>query len=138
MRRIPEPEIMGEDAEAKVYELADFSEVNQAFAERVVELVPRPYSVLMDLGCGLGDILVRILRLTRTSIMPRGLDGSKTMLNLARERIKIEALENSIHLIPGTAQRSLTYWEGTTQINFKVSLKAFLNWCSSSGGTKIT
>ena len=49
MRRTPEPEIMGEDAEAKVYELADFSEVNQAFAERTVEMAPHPNGVLIDL-----------------------------------------------------------------------------------------
>ena len=103
MRRTPEPEIMGEDAEAKVYELADFSEVNQAFAERVVGLAPHPYGVLVDLGCGPGDILVRILGLTRT-FMSLGLDGSKTMLDLAREKIRAGALENSIHLIQSDAK----------------------------------
>jgi ubiquinone/menaquinone biosynthesis C-methylase UbiE len=103
MKRTPEPEIMGEDAEAKVYELADFSEVNQAFAERAVEMMPHPYGVLIDLGCGPGDILVRICELART-FMFLGLDGSKTMLNLAQERIKIEALDNSIHLIQGDAK----------------------------------
>jgi len=103
MRRTLEPEIMGEDIEAKVYELADFSEVNQAFAERVVEMVPHSHGVLIDLGCGPGDILVRIFGLTRKFIS-LGLDGSKTMLNLANERIKTEALENSIHLIQGDAR----------------------------------
>ena len=89
MRRTLEPEIKGEDIEAKVYELADFSEVNQAFAERVVEMVPHSHGVLIDLGCGPGDILVRIFGLTRKFIS-LGLDGSKTMLNLANERIKTE------------------------------------------------
>ena len=103
MRRVPEPEIMGEDAEAKVYELADFSEVNQAFAERLVEIVPCAHGFLIDLGCGPGDILVRICRLIR-EFMFLGLDGSKTMLNLAHERVKTEALENSIHLIQGDAK----------------------------------
>jgi len=104
MKRTPEPEIMGEDAEAKVYELADFSEVNQAFAERVVEIMPHSCGVLIDLGCGPGDILVRILRLTQTSVSV-GLDGSKTMLNLAYERIKKEGLENRIRLIQGDAKK---------------------------------
>lgn len=103
MKRTPEPEIMGEDAEAKVYELADFSEVNQAFAERVVEMVPCPYGVLIDIGCGPGDILVRILGLKQT-FMSLGLDGSKTMLDLAQKRMKSEALENSVHLIQGDAK----------------------------------
>jgi ubiquinone/menaquinone biosynthesis C-methylase UbiE len=103
MKRTPEPEIMGEDAEAKVYELADFSGVNQAFAERLVELAPRPHGVLIDIGCGPGDILIRILGLTRT-FMFLGLDGSKIMLDLAQERIRAEALSNSIRLIQGDAK----------------------------------
>jgi len=104
MKRTPEPEIMGEDAEAKVYELADFSEVNQTFAERVVTMVPHSGGVLIDLGCGPGDILIRIHRLTPTFVS-LGLDGSDTMLNLADERIKQEGLENSIHLIQGDAKK---------------------------------
>ena len=61
MERIPEPEIMGAEEEAKVYNLADFFVgVNQAFADRVLDLVPQPSSVLLDCGCGPGDILMRI------------------------------------------------------------------------------
>jgi hypothetical protein len=40
MERVPEPEMMSAEEEATVYELADFSKVNQAFAKRVMELVP--------------------------------------------------------------------------------------------------
>jgi len=103
MKRTPEPEIMGEDAEAKVYELADFSGVNQAFAERLIEMVPHPYGVLVDLGCGPGDILVRIHTL-RQSCMLLGLDGSAIMLALAQDRLATEALADSIHLVQGDAK----------------------------------
>jgi len=104
MERIPEPEIMGAEEEAKVYDLADFSGVNQAFANRVLELVPPPSGVLLDCGCGPGDILMRIH--TRASkFLLIGVDGSQAMIALAVKRISEQGLHNTIHFIQGDAKK---------------------------------
>jgi Methylase involved in ubiquinone/menaquinone biosynthesis len=104
MERIPEPEIMGAEEEAKVYDLADFSEVNQAFANRVLELVPQPSGVLLDCGCGPGDILMRIhTRALKFFLI--GVDGSQAMIALAVKRISEEGLHNPIHFVQGDAKK---------------------------------
>jgi ubiquinone/menaquinone biosynthesis C-methylase UbiE len=104
MERIPEPEIMGAEEEAKVYDLADFSEVNQAFANRVLELVPQPSGVLLDLGCGPGDILTRIHTMA-PKVFLIGFDGSQAMIALAVKRISEQGLQNKIHFVQGDAKK---------------------------------
>jgi len=103
MKRIPEPEIMGIEEEARVYDMADFSSVNQAFANRLLEIVPYPQGNLIDLGCGPGDILIRILR-KAPKLFLTGLDGADAMICRASERVKKEGLENNICLIQGDAK----------------------------------
>lgn len=103
MERVPEPEIMSAEEEAKVYELADFSKVNEAFAKRVADLVPASPGKLIDLGCGPGDILIRVFRLTpRVSLY--GLDGARAMIVLAQKRMEKEGLGEAIHFILGDAK----------------------------------
>ena len=104
MERTHEPEIMSIEEEAKVYDLADFSEVNQAFANRVLELAPYPQGILIDLGCGPGDVLVRIFRLAPTFFL-LGLDGSEAMITLASKRFKKEGVEHNILLVLSDAKK---------------------------------
>lgn len=104
MERIPEPEIMGAEEEAKVYDLADFSEVNQAFANRVLELVPQPPGILLDCGCGPGDILMRIHAMTPKFFLI-GFDGSHAMIRLAVKRIRRKGWHNKIHFVQGDAKK---------------------------------
>jgi len=95
---------MGAEEEATVYNLADFSEVNQAFANRVLELVTQPSGVLLDCGCGPGDILMRIH--TRASkFLLLGVDGSQAMIALAVKRISEQGLQNTIHFVRGDAKK---------------------------------
>ena len=103
MKRIPEPEIMRIEEEAKVYDLADFSLVNQAFANRLFKIVPYPQGILIDLGCGPGDILIRILK-KAPKLFLIGLDGAEAMVCRASKRITKEGLEDKIHLIQGDAK----------------------------------
>jgi len=103
MERVPEPEIMGIEEEAKVYDMADFSVVNQAFANRVLELVPYPQGTLIDLGCGPADILIRIFRMA-PRIFLLGLDGAEAMIRLASRRVKKEGLGSKIYLIQSDAK----------------------------------
>lgn len=104
MERVLEPEIMGAEEEAKVYDLADFSEVNQAFANRVLELVSQPSGVLLDCGCGPGDILMRIHTMA-PKIFFIGVDGSQAMIALAVKRIREQGLHNTIHFVQGDAKK---------------------------------
>ncbi len=63
--RQPEPEFMDVQAEADVYALADFAEVNAAFVERLLDvaaLVTARTVTALDLGTGPGDIPIRVLR----------------------------------------------------------------------------
>jgi len=86
VRRIPEPELMEDAAQALAYARADFAAPHAAF---VAQLCARTNGAALrgaalDLGCGPGDITFRVARaLPRLAI--DGVDGSDAMLALARE-----------------------------------------------------
>jgi ubiquinone/menaquinone biosynthesis C-methylase UbiE len=120
MERVPEPEIMSAEEEATVYELADFSKVNQAFAKRVMELVPPSPGKLIDLGCGPGDILLRIFRLApRLSLF--GLDGARAMIVLAQKQMEKERVGAAIHFLLGDA-KGLAFAPGCLDVVISNSL----------------
>jgi ubiquinone/menaquinone biosynthesis C-methylase UbiE len=104
MERVPEPEIMSSAEEARVYYKADFSEVNQEFAHRVLELAPQPPALLIDLGCGPGDILIRTMKLI-PQLCFIGLDASAEMLKLAVEETKKNHFSPKISFIQGDAKK---------------------------------
>ncbi|MFP4209293.1 MAG: class I SAM-dependent methyltransferase [Wenzhouxiangella sp.] len=83
MDRIPEPELMDEPAQARAYAEADFAEPNSLFTTAVAErLAGQPPGRLVDLGCGPGDICLRLARaLPGWRIV--GLDAGPNMLALA-------------------------------------------------------
>ena len=62
MKRKPEPELMDSEAQTIAYAEADFNESNSLFVSRFLDNFPRlPKSGRMaDLGCGPGDITVRM------------------------------------------------------------------------------
>lgn len=72
--------------EAEAYAFSDFSEVNQAFVQRLLELVPEERALTaVDLGTGPGDIPVRVC-LARRAWHVVGVDASEAMLVYARRR----------------------------------------------------
>lgn len=84
MKRIPEPEIMDIPERAQAYADADFSEVNAAFVERLVEVAGDLESArALDLGTGPGDIPLRLAQ-RRPGWRITGLDASLPMLRLAQ------------------------------------------------------
>ena len=112
MDRILEPEIMNDGDADAAYARADFSDSNQAFADRLaVEFdgarasgrergAPR----VVDLGCGPADVTIRIARkLHRARVV--GVDGAEEMLRLASEAVRAAALTERITLhlgrVPG-------------------------------------
>jgi len=81
MERIPEPELMQGDEQARAYAAADFAEPHERFVRLLAEKQPDlPESaVAVDLGCGPGDIAFRFAR-----VFPGwrvdAVDGSEPML----------------------------------------------------------
>jgi ubiquinone/menaquinone biosynthesis C-methylase UbiE len=100
MDRILEPEIMDGEAEAAAYARADFSDSNQAYVANVVHSFPAHLAQVVDLGCGPGDIAIR---LNRAAPMTRitGVDGSRAMLAIARQALRAARLEASVSFLEG-------------------------------------
>ena len=68
MQRIPEPELMDESSRRSRYAKADFSEPNERFVEIFVAEFPgRRPGTMLDLGCGPGDIVLRLAQRTPAS-----------------------------------------------------------------------
>lgn len=102
MKRIPEPELMDEAAQARAYAEADFSAPHQRFIELFREQFPglEPQGGVLDLGCGPGDITRRFAR-TFPSCSVHGLDGAAAMLRHAEALQQGSGLETRIRYIHG-------------------------------------
>ena len=87
MRRRPEPELMDSEAQTTAYAEADFNESNSLFTEFFLQRFgDLPASGRMaDLGCGPGDITIRLAR-ALSGWRVTGLDAGANMLKRARER----------------------------------------------------
>lgn len=106
MPRQPEPELMDEAEEAKAYAVADFSQVNQAFADRLLEFVgPYEKAEAVDLGCGPADIPIRVVR-ARPAWRVTAVDASRAMLELARQNIEAAGLAGAIRCVLSDAKAS--------------------------------
>ncbi len=102
MKRVPEPELMEDEAQARAYSEADFSEPHSQFVRLCGDAWAgsEPRGRMLDLGCGPGDITVRLAeRFPRLSI--DGVDGSAAMLKYGAERVRRHGLEGRIRLIQG-------------------------------------
>src|SRR6185312_1441045 len=109
MERVLEPEIMNDSDADAAYARADFSDSNQAFADRIAaELAggaKRDGTLhIVDLGCGPADVTIRIARkLHRAQVV--GVDGAEEMLRLAHEAVRAAGLTERIALhlgrVPG-------------------------------------
>jgi SAM-dependent methyltransferase len=88
MRRITEPELMDDPAQAAAYAEADFTEAHARIVAGFEACFPRVKVAgrVLDLGCGPGDISFRFAsrHLDCTVI---GVDGSAAMIALARKRL---------------------------------------------------
>jgi SAM-dependent methyltransferase len=102
MQRIPEPELMEEFEQARAYASADFSEPNERFVGLFESEFPGLRSgVVLDLGCGPGDIALRLAR-RNAGLQVDGLDGSRPMLAFGEERLRAEpALASRVRFVQG-------------------------------------
>jgi ubiquinone/menaquinone biosynthesis C-methylase UbiE len=98
MKRIPEPELMNNPAQALAYATADFSEPNRLFVRLFQKAFPEcnPATVL-DLGCGPADIAIRFARLFPASLVT-GLDGASQMLLCGNAAIAACGLQQRVTL----------------------------------------
>ena len=109
MKRVVEPELMDDAAQARAYAEADFEEPNARFVALFAQHVgalPAGAAVL-DLGCGPGDITLRIAA-ANPGVEVHGLDGSEAMLEFGRKALAAApALQRRVRFIrdfvPGAA-----------------------------------
>jgi ubiquinone/menaquinone biosynthesis C-methylase UbiE len=126
LSRQPEPEYMDLPEEAEAYAKADFSEVNQAFVDRLLEWAdPRPKARALDLGTGPADIPMRLLE-KRPHWQVVATDASLAMLKLAIPGIRDRRLRSSLGLVLGDAKR-LPLASGTFDVVFSNSILHHIN-----------
>ena len=100
MQRVPEPELMTDDAQCEAYASADFGVSNQAFVNIVRELIPKNAANVLDLGCGPGDVMIRLARAC-PSLKITAVDGSPAMIRLAQTAIEESGLSMTISAMQG-------------------------------------
>jgi ubiquinone/menaquinone biosynthesis C-methylase UbiE len=95
---------MDEPQEALAYTQADFAGVNQAFVDRLLELVgPMEHAEAADLGAGPADIPIRLARL-RPGWQIAAIDASPAMLALAAKAVESAGLAQQIELVQADAK----------------------------------
>lgn len=102
MRRIPEPELMDDDAQARAYAEADFSAPHDNFVALFREAFPglKLTGPALDLGCGPADVLIRFARAFPGCRLD-GVDGAAAMLRYGREAVARAGLAERVRLVEG-------------------------------------
>lgn len=97
MQRRPEPELMDSETQTRAYAEADFEESNSLFTERFLQrFASLPANGrLVDLGCGPGDITIRLAR-ALPGWKLTGLDAGPNMLRRAQERLALEPVQRAV------------------------------------------
>lgn len=103
IERIPEPELMDDFEQARAYALADFEEPHNLFIELFRQHFPEEAvnGVVLDLGCGTGDITRRFAYAFPASRI-HALDGAEQMLMFARQTVDFEMLHERVRLFKRT------------------------------------
>ena len=102
MQRVPEPELMDEDTQARAYSEADFAAPHERFVDLFVASLTSAKAgsssgPILDLGCGPADVTVRIAKRLPTAVV-HGVDGSAAMLAYGNARVAKEGLSSRITL----------------------------------------
>lgn len=102
MKRVPEPELMEDEWQARAYSEADFAEPHAMFVRLCGEAWAgrEVRGRLLDLGCGPADITVRLAEYY-PGLAVDGVDGSLAMLRYGDERVRRHGLASRIRLIHG-------------------------------------
>ncbi|MEJ6584295.1 MAG: class I SAM-dependent methyltransferase [Synechococcus sp. ChBW.bin.23] len=92
MKRCPEPELMNAPDQVIAYAEADFSASDYSVIEGLLELIASscstlpPASLILDLGCGPGNISERLASCWPSSDVI-GIDGAPSMISMANQRL---------------------------------------------------
>ena len=99
MDRIPEPELMDDEAQAKAYAAADFAAPHERFVDLLENYVGARGLTghVVDLGCGPADVTIRTAQ-RFPNVEIDGIDGSGAMLRLGRERVARVGLSSRVRL----------------------------------------
>jgi len=112
MERVLEPELMDDERQSIAYARADFSLSNQFFVDGLINDFPRPLSTAVDIGCGPGDVMIRLAR-ALPDLHITAIDASAPMIALARGAVITEGLSDRIELVqgyvPGVALNALSF-----------------------------
>jgi SAM-dependent methyltransferase len=101
VQRIPEPELMDDEAQALAYASADFAEAHDRFVALFRETFPAwRTGCVLDLGCGPADVTLRFARAYARCTV-HGVDGAAAMLNLGMQAIVAAGCRDRIALIQG-------------------------------------
>ncbi|HYE35089.1 class I SAM-dependent methyltransferase [Methylocaldum sp.] len=100
MQRVPEPELMDEEDQARAYAEADFSEPHDRFVSLFQTAFPDDVLAgpVLDLGCGSADVTVRFAR-AFPGCRIDGVDGAEAMLEFGRKIVRSARLEQRVRLI---------------------------------------
>lgn len=102
MKRVPEPELMEGQEQARAYAHADFEEPHSRFLSLLQDAFPArdvgPW--VADLGCGAADIGIRVAR-AYPDCKVHGVDASRAMLDYGRQAIREAGLEDRVQLHSG-------------------------------------
>jgi len=98
MERLPERELMDDEQQSIAYAQADFSASNQFFVDRLVASFPAALRVAVDIGCGPGDVVIRLAR-AMPGLRIVAVDGSGPMIALARAAVRAAGLDERITLL---------------------------------------
>ena len=100
-RRVPEPELMEEPAQARAYHDADFAAPHQAVVDDLLYRHPECTAKarrVVDLGCGPADVTARVAHALPAAAVV-GIDAGSVMLGLGRERIARLDLAERVRLV---------------------------------------
>lgn len=98
MERVLEPELMDDEQQSVAYARADFGTSNQLFVDGLVRDFPQHLHAAVDLGCGPGDVVIRLAR-RAPGVTITAIDGSAPMIALAHEAVVRSRLERRIGLV---------------------------------------
>lgn len=99
MERIPEPELMDDEEQAKAYSEANFAEPHDHFVALFATAFPGLIldGTVLDLGCGPADVTVRFARAFR-EVKVHGIDAALPMLELGNRRLHEEHMTDRVAL----------------------------------------
>lgn len=104
LERIPEPELMNDEEQAKAYAYADFSEPHnlfiKTFQQKFPAILPGFNDTVLDLGCGPCDVTRRFAQAYKDTGF-HAVDGSFEMLKHAQHINQQQGFTHRIKLIEG-------------------------------------